>query len=332
MLALRGRVATLAVAAAALVATLAPGAAAQHTPPPPGVIEGIVVRQANTPTTPPAPVAGATVKVFMAPATTPNPTPVREGVSDDHGRFRFEGLAAGAYLVRASKEGVGIGSAGAQLTTTAGARVHIVLVPPPPPPGPAPGVLEGLVVRGSNTPTPQPTPVAGATVRVFPHVSTTPRPDPVREGTTDDHGRFHFEGLRAGAYVVVAFKDGVGEGRASAMLTELHGARVTVVLVPPPPPPPPPGVLEGTVFAATTAGPVPVPDAEVMVFRVPMTTPHQPPVRVGTTDVHGNFRFEGLRPGRYHAVAQREGLGRGHAYALLTEAFGARVRILLRTR
>lgn len=334
MLALKAKFLTLLLSAVALTAAPAPLARAQtNVPPPPGVLEGVVVRQATTPTTPPTPVAGATVQVF--PALTPNPgtVPIREGLTDDHGRFRFEGLPAGSYHVRASKEGVGTGQAGAQLTHSAGARVHIVLtaVPPPPPPGPGPGVLEGLVVRQSLAPTPQPIPVAGATVRVFRHLA--PTTTPVRHGTTDEHGRFRFEGLNPGAYLVVAFKDGVGEGRTQATLTETHGARVTVMLIPPPPPPPPPpapGVLEGTVFAATATGPVPAPGASVAVFALPLTPTPTPPVRTGTTDKHGNFTFEGLKPGRYHVVAHREGLGRGHAYALLTVDFGARVRILLR--
>lgn len=332
MLALRRTIQTVVMAAVSLAATLAPSATAQNPAPvPPGVLEGLVVVPSNTPTTPPTPVAEATVEVFPAVAPVPNPPPVRRGLTDAHGRFRFEGLAAGSYIVRAFKEGVGAGHAMAQLTPMAGARVVITLMPPPPPPpGPPPGVLEGMVVLGSNTPTPiPPTPVADAIVRVFPAVSPVPNPDPIRVGRSDENGRFRFENLRPGTYIVTAHKEGVGHGRTQATLTERHGARVVVVIIPPPPPA---GVLQGVVFAATPAGPQPVPGATVLVFEIPATTPNPTPIREGITGKNGTFEFDEMKPGRYRVLAFKEGVGRGSAYALLTEHFGARVRILLSQR
>lgn len=329
MLALRRTVMSVVMAVASLWTAPTPSVQAQGpTPVPPGVLEGLVALPSNVPGTPPAPVAEATVEVFPAMTPTPSPTPIRRGLTDSRGQFRFERLNPGSYLVRAFKDGVGSGQAMAILTNAAGARVVVLLTSPPP--GPPPGVLEGMVVLGSNAPSPTPpTPVADAIVRVYPAMAPQPRPDPIREGRSDQNGRFRFDNLRPGTYVVTAHKEGVGQGRAQATLTETRGARVTVIIIPPPPPA---GVLEGIVFGGTPAGVQPVPEATVLVFEIPMTTPNPKPVREGMTGRDGTFRFGDLKPGRYRVVAFKEGLGRGHAYALLTEYFGARVRILLRTR
>jgi uncharacterized protein (DUF2141 family) len=331
MLVLKRAIRTVAMAAMAVVTTMAPSVTAQNpTPVPPGVLEGLVVVPSNMPGTPPTPVPEATVEVFNAMTPQPGSTPIRRGLTDGHGRFRFEGLAAGSYIVRAFKEGVGAGHVMAQLTSSAGARVVVMLMPPPPPPpGPPPGVLEGMVVAPSITGAALPVP--RATVRVYLHLSPNPNPDPIREGLTDDRGRFHFDGLRPGTYVVTAFKEGVGAGRTLAELTDRQGARVMIMLMPVrPTPPPPPGVLEGVVLAPLPSGFEPVEGATVMVFSIPMTLPNPTPIRTGTSGSDGSFRFEDLKPGRYMVVAFKKGVGRGNAYALLTEAFGARVRILLR--
>jgi hypothetical protein len=189
-------------------------------PPAPGVVEGRVVgMQGNPPA--PGPVSEATVVLRNASGV------VAETQTNERGLFRFENVAAGQYLLVAFKRGVGSAELRIEVPQTRGVRVEVRLNPePPPPPGPPPGVLEGRVVvrdGGAMVPVPE------AMVRVF-RAPVSPGQRPVREGMTNREGHFRFTELEPGAYLVVAFRREVGEGRAEALLTREQGARVMVVL------------------------------------------------------------------------------------------------------
>jgi len=189
-------------------------------PPAAGVVEGRVFGMQGTPPAP-GPVEGATVVIRNAAGV------VGETTTNERGAFRFENVAAGHYVLIAVKRGVGSAEMRIEVPRNRGVRVEVRLHPEPPPLPPA-GVLEGMVVT-PPTGTGHGTPVPEATVRVFRAPITTGQL-PVREGLTNAEGRFRFDGLDPGEFIVVAHKRDVGEGRAGARLTREAGARVVVVL------------------------------------------------------------------------------------------------------
>lgn len=321
MTALRSHLLMYLLVAVSLLGIIAPArtALAQSKPPPPGVLEGVVV--ARTPKGY-APVAGAEIRLFSAHSREP----IARGVSGREGGFRFAELRPGTYRIVAEKEDVGAGHAGARLTERAGARVRVLLTPVRPRP-PAPGVVEGRVFGMQGDP-PTAGPVEGATVVLRNAAGVA------HETTTNERGAFRFENVAAGPYALIAFKRGVGAAEMRLEIPRERGVRVEVRLHPEPPPPPPhhppAGVLEGLVTTAPTGAGhgTPVPEAAVRVFRAPVSA-GQRPVREGLTNAEGRFRFAELDPGVYVVVAHKRDVGEGRAEATLTREAGARVHVVL---
>ncbi|MBM4108652.1 MAG: PEGA domain-containing protein [Phycisphaerae bacterium] len=149
--------------------------------------------------------------------------PQLETTADDISQFDFENLPAGRYQLQASKDGVGFGAL--NLTLVAG-RVHtavVVLIPnahaatlaPP-------GVLEGSVLgRGS----PRVSRVSGALVSAY-DWHAGPGTPPVATATSDEQGRFRFDGLPPNRYRVVVAHPQLGSLSTSVELTPLYGRRV----------------------------------------------------------------------------------------------------------
>ncbi len=160
-------------------------------PPAAGKIVGVVVDEAGNA------VAEATVTLL----TPMGPGPQTK--SGEKGGFVFENVKPGKYLVLAGKMGVGEGKAEAVVEAGKTTEVKIVLVAKQPP---ATGSVKGVVVDSTGAP------VAEANVKIGPA-----GPGGLMT-KTNEKGEFVFEKVKVGKALVVAFKPGVGEGKAEAMV------------------------------------------------------------------------------------------------------------------
>lgn len=131
------------------------------------------------------------VNVPGRPAT---PTPEAATLTDENGRYRFENLPEGAYLVQARRTGYFSGS-GVTVRLTAGQRAiaeDLTLAPP--------SILSGIVVDEDGEP------VEGAQVQMLARRSSGE--DVLYAGmgatTTDDRGRFRIATAQIGAVVLSA--------------------------------------------------------------------------------------------------------------------------------
>lgn len=224
------------IAAIALAGTCTTVAVAEWQSRDMAVVSGVIV----TDTANPQPVRRATVRLSGDSGTSG-----RLAGTDDDGRFRFEGLAAGTYMLSAAKPGyvqafygsthAGRGP-GVPIAVADAQRVDLTL-----------RILPGAAITGTVTdahgnPAPG-VPMAAVEIRT---VMGAPLP-PVR-ATTDDQGTYRLYGLAAGEYLIsaspqlVPAPDGRGASSGSAVpLTspaELQWARTRAAGNAGAPPPP----------------------------------------------------------------------------------------------
>jgi hypothetical protein len=123
-------------------------------------------------------------------------------------------------------------------------------------------------------------------------------------GQTDDEGRFGFEGVPPGSYELVAEHPTFPPRRLNFRMVEAHGAGPFEVTLKPPAPPP--GVVEGAV--SQVEGQI-VPEASVALRKEKEVFKGQKrfvPISTERTDALGEFRFDGLKPGRFELVVSHE--------------------------
>lgn len=255
------------------------------TPPTPGKLVVHVVDGTG------APVAEANVKAFSKMGG-------KEGLTNGDGTVTFE-LKPGFYAVFAAKMGVGTGKGEAKVESDKTTEIKIALQMLP-----EPGSIKGIVVDGTGAP------VAEAMVKLV----NTPL------GTkTNANGLFGFPKVKPGTYVVAAFKMGVGEGKAEAIVEAGKVTEVKIVLTAPPPPAT--GSVKGVVVDAAGA---PVAQAFVKVG------PPGPGGLTTKTNDNGEFVFEKVKVGKNVVFAEKMGVGKGFAEILVEEGKTTEVKIALK--
>ncbi len=232
---------------------------------------------------------GANVEVTLAEAATPTLITRRER-TDDTGRWRFDLVAPGPYVIEAAD--LAGNRARAVATAVAGTESNIPLAYL------GRGTVTGIVRSGAGQP------VVGATVELF--ASSLFGAAPMQSSTSDGNGRFSFAGVFVGD-VTVRARDVLNQGGVAVGTITQAGQQLdlTVSLAAF-------GTLQGTVFRQD--GTTPVPAASV---TVRMTGGAQFTV---ATQTDGTYRFEVL-PFQGYTVTARETATRGVGVA--SGAFGA---------
>ncbi len=259
------------------------------TPPAPGKLVVHVVDGAG------APVAEANVKAF-------NNMGFKEGMTNEKGTVVFE-LKPGFYAVLAAKMGVGTGKGEAKVESDKTTEIKVTLQMLP-----EPGKIVGVVVDGAGEP------VAMAGVKLL-----SPTGPTGQQTMTGEKGLFAFEKVKPGKYVVLAFKMGVGEGKAEVTVESGKVSEVKVVLTAPPPPAT--GSVKGIVVDAAGA---PVGEAFVHVGPPP------PGGQSTKTNGDGQFGFEKVKIGKTVVFAEKMGVGKGFAEILVEEGKTTEVKITLK--
>ena len=176
------------------------------------------------------------------------------------------------------------------------------VMPMPQEPATGTAFVEGVVVSADLG-----RPVRRAIVRLSPVV-----PGPSRSTTSDDAGRFRFEGVAAGQFLLTAAKPGYlestfgqrqpGSGRPGTPLSVSAGQRIERVALP---------IARGGVLAGTVAddGGEPAFGTEVQAFRFAWQQGERTLRLAGsdTADDRGSFRIGALPPGEYLVMASPAG-------------------------
>ncbi|QOJ01372.1 MAG: carboxypeptidase regulatory-like domain-containing protein [Phycisphaeraceae bacterium] len=170
---------------------------------------------------------------------------------------------------------------------------------------PDPGAIAGVVSHDGQG-------VADATVVLYHNDAEVART------TTGPRGAFEFGRLRAGDYMVIAGKDGLGRARARASVAAGQVTRVRLNL-------PGLGQTAGAIAGlVTTEAGRPVPGAAVVLSRDGQA------VARTTTNDDGRYDFANLRPGQYGLEASKRGVGNGAARAEVRAGETTRAPIVLR--
>ncbi|MFN0135785.1 MAG: carboxypeptidase regulatory-like domain-containing protein [Phycisphaerae bacterium] len=196
-----------------------------NTPPPTtGGIRGQTQTNGATHDQPLVPLPDVRVQVFIAGTNTQ----VRDVLSGPLANYEVGQLAPGAYRLRASKDGYQPTEAVVEVVAGQQTVRNLLLHANQPPPTPR-GNLIGVVL-GIESNTHPPFPVEGALVRIR-------RPNSnviVAERTTNAEGRFAFEQIETGGYVMLVSADGFANREAQALVTAGQTTNTTVVLLPAP--------------------------------------------------------------------------------------------------
>jgi hypothetical protein len=231
---------------------------------PAAAVEGAVLEASTG-----APVPGAELALF------PHETRAIAGRTRTgaDGRFRLDGLAPGAYDLRAAARGRSPAVLAA-VTIAAGQRFHARL------PLPGTGAIAGVVRSASGEP------LAGTPVRVVLRGDGLGGAVPI-EARTDFDGRYRIDALEVGRAELLAHQAGVAVGMSRAVrVVEGRASRADFVL-------PEAGVLAGRV-----SGPVPI-AVTVSPMRAGLGTAQTARV---LADATGNYRID-LPAGEYRIHA-----------------------------
>lgn len=230
--------------------------------------------------------ANAEVRISCRDRASPN----REGLTDDEGVCRFDGLGAPKWDVRVLAHGYRPASIGD--VDADGREVPISVDPWP--------CLEGTIVAPGGK-----APPSGTRVVALPALSGVQRSSDASLGEpVDSNGNFRLCDLRPGDYVVVAEAPGFAPSRSSPVRVSLErdGAAGTLHLVPG-------GTLELTI--AGTGGRVAGATVDLHANAPPRAalwhpTALLPAVESGTSDANGRVTFDHLEPGGLWALVRSE--------------------------
>jgi len=221
----------------------------------------------------PSPTTGTIVGVvYDGAATTPLPQvlvttmpPTSSILSDAEGKFRIESVTAGAYIVQATKPGIGSGSTAISVVAGKDVNADLFLLRVPS----GKGIITGKISDESGGK------VAGAVI------TTTP---PSNAAASDAEGRYVLDGIPVGNYVVKAAKTGVGVGYAGAIVVSDLGVEANVLLLEQDP-------LKGRIVGTVTNRELstPLSGAVVTVRSTSISA---------TTDASGNFTLNNVPTGQ----------------------------------
>ncbi|KGX88751.1 hypothetical protein N781_09540 [Pontibacillus halophilus JSM 076056 = DSM 19796] len=230
-----------------------------------GILQGFV-----TDGTSGNPILDATVQVFDE-----NGVLVLEGVTDENGRYRFEGLAPGEYTVITSAGNFSPESAGAFIIAGETSTLSFALTPNA-------GRIEGTVTDATTG-----DPVQGATIIIREGSETGPI---IFTTITDENGFYQSGGLAENVYVLVTRDPNYGSETGVVTVERNQVTTLNFSLTPNP------GRVQGSVRSASAG--LPITGALIRVTN-------QDGFIIGTvpTDESGFYTLGGLAPGTYRITA-----------------------------
>jgi protocatechuate 3,4-dioxygenase beta subunit len=257
---------------------------------------------------------------------------VRSTTTDSEGKYLFEAVPEGMYLVVAWARGWGQATGAAEVIGGETEVVDLLIVHHPPPP---PASLSGHVFSASGTDPSAPAPLPGAHVLAFPVRPEMPGPMPLKhengdppdprpfETVTDDNGYYEFPMLPPGPCKVIVLAEGHQPGEGFVVLPSGGAEILDFVLEPLPSGP---GMVMGAVFTTGEDGSTwPIAGAQVRLAgaNLPATLfpppdkfedPGHPPVLVfeTVTNEDGYFEFAPVPPGFYLLQVRAEGFRPEH--------------------
>lgn len=247
-----------------------------------GIVTGHVL--ASPPQGQPEPLPGAHVMLVRQGAEP------RHAVSGLDGSYFFVNIEPGEYLLRAEAPGFAVLEQPIVVPPNARVDRELPLLPLPP------GRIAGRVLGVEPPQTPFPLP--DALVQLFRHEFEVDR------RRTGPEGEFVFERVLPGPYRLVASHEGF-EPQECLLVVEPNGVVQHVFVLRPAPPP---GAFEGFVLGLLPGGrKVPLPDALVRLMGPPGEVARAP------TDPRGHFEMPEVPPGRFLAIAEKEGWRPGEA-------------------
>ena len=277
-------------------------------------------------------IAGAVVSLYSA-----NSSGVRinEAVAraktNENGEYAIDGVAAGAYLAVAEKEGYERDVKTVKVIAGEVAEASFALkerseetTTPTPTPEPKRGAIVGLVAAASDATT---QPIAGAlvvAVRVQREDAATAPIQAVGHAVTDIEGRFNIEGLAAGEYYVIATARGFEQGKLPVTVEAGQSIRAILILTPEAViDPETPGSIQGRVMHPSLAAlqntgrplseklalePIEGTTVTSYLIQVNQTDPaSMTPSGRAITDAEGRFEIVNLKAGAHIVIAQASG-------------------------
>ncbi|MFB9278048.1 carboxypeptidase regulatory-like domain-containing protein [Cohnella cellulosilytica] len=200
--------------------------------------------------------------------------PLSSTYTDSAGRFRFDNLQVGSYVLTGSFADYTLDTAGVTVRPEQESEVLLTLTPNP-------AAVSGRVVDPAGSP------LAGASVRLI-----DPGETPRAVGQTDAEGRFAVGGLPVGVLIAVVSAPGYSTVTVSLRLSPglmVEGLLFTLQ--------PNPGGITGTIRDADTGEAIAGAAVEARQSDASGVA-----IAVVATSPSGNYMFEGLRPGTYAIV------------------------------
>ncbi|MED4452355.1 carboxypeptidase regulatory-like domain-containing protein, partial [Metabacillus fastidiosus] len=233
--------------------------------PNPGNLTGFVSNIANG-----DPIPNAVVQLFDFTNTL-----IQTAVSDQFGRYSFQGISPGVYTVITNAVDFGQQSAGAVISSDEISILSFALTPNP-------GTIQGFVTNALTG-----APVQGATIVIRELSNTGPI---VTTTITDQNGFYETATLAPLIYILIASEPNFGSVTASAQVISNTTQRVDFQLTPNP------GGIQGTVTHIATG--LPLTNSFVRVLNTDGSI-----ITSTQVDLNGNYVITGLTPGTYTVTA-----------------------------
>ncbi|MGG0853609.1 carboxypeptidase regulatory-like domain-containing protein, partial [Metabacillus fastidiosus] len=202
-------------------------------------------------------------------------TLIQTAVSDQFGRYSFQGISPGVYTVITNATDFGQQSAGAIISSDETSILGFALTPNP-------GTIQGFVTNALTG-----APIQGATILIRELSSTGPI---VTTTITDQNGFYETATLAPIIYILIASEPNFGSATASAQVVSNTVQRADFQLTPNP------GNIQGIVTDLATRLPLANSFVRVLDSQGSIINSTQ-------VDLNGNYIITGLTPGTYTVTA-----------------------------